>query len=154
MVMRLGLQNEGVKVVRGKNATAAGTTTVYSTSVSLDQYDFLAAILCLGAVVDAAGGFINWQQSINNTDFFDLKGTKKLIADADDNHVLLTEVIRPQVSLGKWLRLAIVRGGAQNITLDSIVYLLCNGRTAPAPSDATAFFYGHSYYNSPDLGTP
>jgi len=135
------------KVKRVINATAAGTTTINSTSVDMSGFESVTFLVAFGAIVAGAATSIKAQQSSDDTSFNDLKGTAVTVADTDDNKVAILEVIRP---LDRYVRVVVARA-TQNSTIDSAVAHQGRALEAAVSHDTTVL--GSELHHAPAEGT-
>jgi hypothetical protein len=131
-------------------AGAAGTTTVTSSAVDALGFNKVTFIVLLGTITAGAVTSFKVQQSSDDaaTDTYDdLTGTNQTVADTDDDHVRICEIIQPQK---RYLKLVIARA-TQNAVVGVIALL---GDTGPLPiTQSTSHVIGSEAFLSPVEGT-
>lgn len=118
------------KLSRVSNAVAAGTTTINSTSIDMQNFESATFIVAFGAIVAGAVTSIKVQQSSDNGSsdaWADLTGTSVSVADTDDNGLKFVEIARPRE---RYVRCVVSRA-TQNATVDGIVAIQTNAREMP-----------------------
>ncbi len=131
-------------------AGAAGTTTVTSAAVDAGGFNKVTFIVLLGAVVTGAVTSFKVQQSSDDaaTDTYDdLTGSNQTIADTDDDHIRVCEIIQPQK---RYLKMVVSRS-TQNATV-AVVALLGDAGTMPI-SQSSANVLASEAFLAPAEGT-
>jgi hypothetical protein len=142
--------SKSVSVCRCLNATAVGTTTVNSSVIDMSDYDGVVFIGQFGTITDgtpalkAQGGAAS-----DGSDAADLAGTACTPALTDDNKAVVLDIYRPTQ---RYIRAAIVRGGATGAVIDSVVAIRYAARTKPTTNDATTVAITEAWV-SPAPGT-
>jgi hypothetical protein len=145
----LNLSKEA-KFSRLKNAVAAGQTAVNSDGLDMAGFEGAQFIVCVGTV-DATGTVTAKLQEDDDSEFgtaADLEGTSIAATAADDNGLLLIDLLRP----GKrYARVVIARGTADSV-IDAILAVRYMPRTKPVAQDDDSVIGSETHY-SPAAGT-
>lgn len=131
--MKAGIRSD--KVIRVKNAVAAGQTTVDSDTVDTAGFESVEFMVLWGAITAGGAQSAKLQQgkASNLSDAADLAGTAQTVADSDDNKVTRLELIRPQE---RYVRARVLRA-TQDSVLDGIIAILRGPRVEPITQDTT-----------------
>lgn len=142
---------ENIKIVRVSAAVAAGSADSNGTAVDMQGYDGVVFVASIGAIVTGAVASLKAQQGAQagGGDAADLAGTSVVIADDQDGKCAILDIYRPT---DRYVRPVVMRA-TQNVTIDSVVAILYNGRKAPVALDTTAIATSKAVA-SPALGTP
>ena len=145
-------QTNVTKVIRVKNAVAAGTSNQSTTAVDTAGYQgcrFIAAFGTLTATAVTSVKVTQADDSGISVNAEDLAGSGiSLTPSTDDNKVVIVDVYRPS---RRYLQLTILRGTA-NAVIDGVVAELYEGRLSPIAKDTTV--KGQVLLASPAAGTP
>ena len=125
------------KVVRCKNAVAAGTTDITdATGVDTSGFNGVAFLVHFGTITGSAVTSVKLQQSDDDAsadDYTDIEGSSVTVADTQSNKICIVSIMKP---LKKYVR-AYVDRGTQNAVVDSITAILLDPRVAPVTQDST-----------------
>ena len=131
--------SKAVKVSRVKNAVAAGTTDVTSSTLDMTGFDGVMFIALLGDVLTTCVLSLQAQEGADSggSDAALATGgpkTADFTADATsaDNKVLLVDYYRPQ----KQYVTAVLKRGTANAPVDGIIAIQYNARTKPTTQAA------------------
>ena len=145
-------QTNVTKVIRVKNAVAAGTSNQTTTAVDTAGYQGCRFIAAFGTITATAVTSVKVTQADDagiSVNAEDLAGSGiSLTPSTDDNKVVIVDVYRPS---RRYLQLSILRGTA-NAVIDGVVAELYEGRLYPIAKDAT--IKGQVLLASPAAGTP
>lgn len=126
-----------VKIVRIKNAVAAGTTdTQTSSTIAMDGFDSVCIVAELGPVVDAGVATLQVQDGAlaNGTDATNISGAvATLTGSTSGNTQMVVDVQKP---LKEYITVTLGRA-TQNITIDCITAYLYNAHNKPVTQPAT-----------------
>lgn len=113
----------------------AGTSNVNSDIVDTAGFNAVRFIVGFGTITSGAVTSIKVQQGAISTmsDAADLLGTGITVADTDDGHVAISDIIHPQK---RYLRVSTLRA-TQNAVIDFALAELYRSRTEPVTQDAT-----------------
>lgn len=114
-------QSKDSLLTRVVNATAAGTTNINGTVLSMVGFDAVQFVAALGTLTANQVTKLKAQvgQLADGSDMADLAGAATAaMADADSNKLLVLDVIAPTGY--KYIRCVVVRGTA-NAVIDSVV---------------------------------
>lgn len=139
------------KFTRISNAVAAGSTDVACTAIDMQGYESVVFGVMVGTLTANAVTGVHVQQSDDDGSadaYSDLAGTGVVIADDDDNGMILCEVVKPQK---RYVKLIIDRATA-NAVVDGAFAIQYNGRKEPVTQPASIVGTGVTY--SPIEGTP
>ena len=125
------------KVIRCKNAVAAGTTDIAdATGVDTSGFNVATFLIIFGTITGSAVTSVKLQQSDDDggaDDYTDLEGSNITVADTQSNKICIASVTKP---LKKYVR-AYVDRGTQNAVVDGIICILSDPRVAPVTQDTT-----------------
>ncbi|MCK6475330.1 MAG: hypothetical protein L6Q35_00695 [Phycisphaerales bacterium] len=125
------------KVVRCKNAVAAGTTDITdATGVDTSGFEEVTFLVPFGAITGSAVTSIKAQQSEDDGSsdaYSDLEGSSVTVADDQDNKVAILSIRRP---LKKYVKCVVLRA-TQNSAIDGIIAILRHPRVRPVTQDTT-----------------
>jgi hypothetical protein len=136
------------KITKVKDAQAAGTSAINSTSVDMAGYDSACFIVSPGTITSGAVTSINLAQSSDNVTFNDLLGSGITIADDDDNQTFALEVVKPSQ---RYVRLEVARA-TQNAVIGDI-YCIQRGPGVKPQSNNVADTITSELHQSPAEGT-
>ena len=127
---------KNTKTTRAMNAVAVGTTTQTGSILDMQGFDGVIFIALLGAITDGTPSLKAAQgQAANLSDAADLEGSSTPVtADTDDNKALILDVYRPGE---RYVRPAIVRGGATGCVIDGVIAIQYQARKKPTTQDTT-----------------
>lgn len=131
--MRSGIRKD--KVIRVKNAQAAGQTTIDSDPVDMKDAESVEFLVVWGSITAGGAQSVKAQQGAvsNMSDAADLKDSAQTVADTDDNKITRLEIIRPQE---RYVRARVLRA-TQDSVVDAIIAILRYPRKEPIVQDAT-----------------
>ena len=140
------------KVIRVKNAVAAGTTNQTTTAVDTAGFQGCRFIAAFGTITATAVTSVKVTQADDagiSVNAEDLAGSGvSLTPSTDDNKVVIVDVFKPT---RRYLQLTVLRGTA-NAVIDGVVAELYEGRNYPEAKDTTV--KGQALLVSPAAGTP
>lgn len=139
------------KVIRVKNAVAAGQTNQTSSVIDTQGYEGVKVYTAFGAITAGAATSVKIQQSSDDgavDTYADLAGTSVTVADDDDNQVVVHDIYRPRE---RYLKAVVLRA-TQDSVLDGIVAVLYGPREMPT-SDDSATVVARETHVSPAEGT-
>jgi hypothetical protein len=124
----------GATTKRVLNATAAGTTTVNTSSIDTLGYEAARFVAGFGTLTATQVTNLKIQSSPDNATWTDVTaGVTANMLDADSNKLLIAEIYRPPQ---RYLRGTVVRGTA-NAVIDFVIAELFLAQREPCPVDAT-----------------
>lgn len=123
--------SEEVSIEIGSTTTAgaAGTSAITGSTIDMQGFDGVLAIVPLGAIVTGAVTSIKWQQGQQSGmgDAADLLASGQYILDSDDNKLLYSDLAKPQE---RYVRLIVSRA-TQNATIGGVIYVKYRARRLP-----------------------
>ena len=139
-----------MKATRVMTAQAAGSTNVNGSVIDMQGMDGVAFVMQFGTLTATTVAGLKVQQGdiANLSDAADLLGSQQLIADDEDDQVLIADVYRP---LKRYLRVVAIRGTA-NAVIDGCMAFQFGAAVLPVTQDATTIA-GSEILISPIEGT-
>lgn len=141
----------GEKVIRVMNGVAAGTSVQTSSVIDTQGFEGVKIYTAFGAITTGAVTSVEVQQSSDDGSadtYVDLLGTNIVVADDDDNQVVVHDIYRPRE---RYLKLQINRA-TQNAVIDGVIAVLYGARKKPTTDDS-ATVVGRETHVSPAEGT-
>lgn len=139
------------KVIRLSNAAAAATTDVTSSVLDTAGFEGAKLYTLLGAITTNAVTSVKVQQSDDDgvaDAYSDLEASGSVVADDDDNQIVVHDIFRPQK---RYLKVVVDRG-TQNAVVDGIFAVLYGAKKLPTTDDS-ATVVSRNCLASPDEGT-
>lgn len=123
------------RIVRAKNAVAAGTTTQTSSTFDSQGATSVTAIGLIGTITATGVPAFKLQQgdASDGSDAADITGATVAYTDADSNKIALIECLK----LTKRYVTVVCTRGTANAVLDGILLLFMGNRTEPQSSETT-----------------
>ena len=137
--------------IRVSNAVAAGTTTVNSGEIDMQNFESCLIIFAFGAITAGAATSVKAQQSSDDAvgdAYADLEGTNITVADDDDNQFAVLEITNPRE---RYVR-GVISRATQNAVVDGIFVLRFGAKKLPAVDDSATVVASLTVV-SPDEGT-
>src|SRR6266540_1761419 len=114
---------------------SAGQTNQNGGVIDMANYEGVVFIAALGTLASGTVTGMKAQQGnqANLSDAADLAGTAVLIADTEDNELLVLDIYRPAE---RYVRAVVTRGTA-DATIDGVIAIQYGPRVLPVTQDAT-----------------
>ena len=137
--------------IRVSNAVAAGTTTVNSGEIDMQNYESCVITFAFGAITAGAVTSVKAQQSSDDAvgdAYADLTGTSITVADDDDNKIVELEIVNPRE---RYVR-GVISRATQNAVVDGIFVQRFGAKKLPAVDDSATVVASETHV-SPAEGT-
>lgn len=123
-------KNTKVSIAITPTEGGAAATGLAGATLDMQGYEGVLMIVHFGAITGSAETAIKAQQDSTSdwSDAKDLKGTKQIVADSDDDKVFYLDLYRPEK---RYVRLYVERA-TQNAVISSAVYVQYGARKKPA----------------------
>jgi len=136
---------------RVSNAIAAGTDdTTNCTVVDMAGYDAVEFITAVGAITATGTLNVKLQQGAESdlSDAADLEGSNQAYTDADDNKIMIHDLVRPQE---RYVRVVLIRATA-NVVIDGVFARKYRAKSKPT-TQSSSHVVGSELHVSPAEGT-
>lgn len=141
------------KFVRCKGAVAAGATDITDAAgVDLAPGESVTFIFDFGTITAGAATSVKAQQSSDDAasdDYTDLAGSKVTVADTDDDHMVILEIVKP----GKRYVKPYVSRATQNAVLNGIWAIVTGTKNKPVTQPTASVIAASKVLVSPAEGT-
>jgi len=144
---------QNAKVFRCKGAVAAGATDITDAAgVDVAPGESVTFIFDFGAITANAVTSVKAQQSSDDGSadaYADLAGSKVTVADSDDDHLVILEVVKPQERYVK----PFVSRATQNAVLNGIWAVVTGVKNVPVTQPTASVIAASKQLVSPAEGT-